>query len=213
MLLFFFFFFFQAEDGIRDDLVTGVQTCALPICIGHAAANEHGVGDLHQVFDDFDLVADLGAAENSHKGARRIGDCFPEVGQLFFHKQAGGGLLDESRDADDGSMDAMRGAERITAEKAVAESGEMLRKSFVVLFFLGMEADVFEKEDIAVGERFALRLRNGPDTVRGKSNRPADEFLELLGYMHERVFRVGAALWAAASRDEDEAAPLLYCAG
>ena len=28
---FFLFFFFQAEDGIRDDLVTGVQTCALPI--------------------------------------------------------------------------------------------------------------------------------------------------------------------------------------
>src|SRR6476660_10393405 len=31
-----FFFFFQAEDGIRDDLVTGVQTCALPICIDAA---------------------------------------------------------------------------------------------------------------------------------------------------------------------------------
>src|SRR5256885_10418201 len=29
---FFFFFFFQAEDGIRDYKVTGVQTCALPIC-------------------------------------------------------------------------------------------------------------------------------------------------------------------------------------
>src|SRR2546423_9385875 len=28
---FYFFFFFQAEDGIRDKLVTGVQTCALPI--------------------------------------------------------------------------------------------------------------------------------------------------------------------------------------
>src|SRR6201987_6482812 len=26
-----FLFFFQGEDGIRDDLVTGVQTCALPI--------------------------------------------------------------------------------------------------------------------------------------------------------------------------------------
>src|SRR4030066_592022 len=26
------FFFFQAEDGIRDSSVTGVQTCALPIC-------------------------------------------------------------------------------------------------------------------------------------------------------------------------------------
>src|SRR5690554_490925 len=29
--MFFFFFFFQAEDGIRDADVTGVQTCALPI--------------------------------------------------------------------------------------------------------------------------------------------------------------------------------------
>ena len=31
-----FFFFFQAEDGIRDDLVTGVQTCALPISWIHS---------------------------------------------------------------------------------------------------------------------------------------------------------------------------------
>src|SRR6266536_3763083 len=30
----FFFFFFQAEDCIRDPLVTGVQTCALPIYTG-----------------------------------------------------------------------------------------------------------------------------------------------------------------------------------
>src|SRR2546430_12137124 len=29
-----FFFFFQAEDGIRDLTVTGVQTCALPIFTG-----------------------------------------------------------------------------------------------------------------------------------------------------------------------------------
>src|SRR2546430_9895210 len=27
------FFYFQAEDGIRDLTVTGVQTCALPICL------------------------------------------------------------------------------------------------------------------------------------------------------------------------------------
>src|SRR5260370_16696961 len=31
-----FFFFFQAEDGIRDSSVTGVQTCALPISRFHA---------------------------------------------------------------------------------------------------------------------------------------------------------------------------------
>src|SRR5574344_1782180 len=33
-------FFFQAEDGIRGDLVTGVQTCALPIC--KAIVNTYG---------------------------------------------------------------------------------------------------------------------------------------------------------------------------
>src|SRR5258708_2157232 len=33
-------FFFQAEDGIRDDLVTGVQTCALPIFLRGARKRE-----------------------------------------------------------------------------------------------------------------------------------------------------------------------------
>src|SRR5205823_7792910 len=35
------FFFFQAEDGIRDKLVTGVQTCALPICTWSRFAAGH----------------------------------------------------------------------------------------------------------------------------------------------------------------------------
>src|SRR5256886_9001499 len=37
-----FFFFFQAEDGIRDLTVTGVQTCALPICVEQ---REPGLGE------------------------------------------------------------------------------------------------------------------------------------------------------------------------
>src|SRR5260370_27469141 len=42
----FVFFFFQAEDGIRDSSVTGVQTCALPIsprtnALVHCKAPEH----------------------------------------------------------------------------------------------------------------------------------------------------------------------------
>src|SRR6266511_2511499 len=41
-----FFFFFQAEDGIRDFHVTGVQTCALPICrrIGAMTMTQPAVG-------------------------------------------------------------------------------------------------------------------------------------------------------------------------
>src|SRR5229473_6021314 len=41
--VFWFFFFFQAEDGIRDKLVTGVQTCALPIFTKwHTVVNSAG---------------------------------------------------------------------------------------------------------------------------------------------------------------------------
>src|SRR5688572_31689047 len=36
------FFFFQAEDGIRDLTVTGVQTCALPIWLRDRRAVHHG---------------------------------------------------------------------------------------------------------------------------------------------------------------------------
>src|SRR5437867_5828037 len=41
--IFSFFFFFQAEDGIRDRTVTGVQTCALPICVLNTPPR--GLGD------------------------------------------------------------------------------------------------------------------------------------------------------------------------
>src|SRR5688500_20003548 len=42
-----FFCFFQAEDGIRDYKVTGVQTCALPISISSSSVT---------VLDDLDIV-------------------------------------------------------------------------------------------------------------------------------------------------------------
>src|ERR1039457_4702057 len=45
------FFFFQAEGGIRDYKVTGVQTCALPICLLAVGQLQvaRGRGELHPV--------------------------------------------------------------------------------------------------------------------------------------------------------------------
>src|SRR2546430_3486970 len=54
-MLYCFFFFFQAEDGIRDLTVTGVQTCALPI-------SDTRVGEQ-------DLTALQGAIVRSHAAA------------------------------------------------------------------------------------------------------------------------------------------------
>src|SRR5258707_11181652 len=56
MLIYIFFFFFQAEDGIRDIGVTGVQTCALPI------STQDGHEPLHQFFPvDDPTKMDLGS--------------------------------------------------------------------------------------------------------------------------------------------------------
>src|SRR5689334_24857293 len=47
------FFFFQAEDGIRDGTVTGVQTCALPILILPVGAQgKRGMATPDGVFPD-----------------------------------------------------------------------------------------------------------------------------------------------------------------
>src|SRR3989440_5024325 len=50
-----FFFFFQAEDGIRDLIVTGVQTCALPISIVTYATRADGAapGPLERGLSEF----------------------------------------------------------------------------------------------------------------------------------------------------------------
>src|SRR5256885_10733993 len=73
-------FFFQAEDGIRDYKVTGVQTCALPIygAIGAAVGAAAGliVGALigmHQAFFAAGLGALVGAFAGVRSEERRVG--------------------------------------------------------------------------------------------------------------------------------------------
>src|SRR5436190_6000216 len=70
-ILFFFFFFFQAEDGIRDHCVTGVQTCALPILRGDLAVAREGLAD------DVDIIeAPIADGQNgrvARSEERRVG--------------------------------------------------------------------------------------------------------------------------------------------
>src|SRR5699024_11280048 len=64
----FFFFFFQAEDGIRDRNVTGVQTCALPIL--HAVSLALG----KKFFRKFSVRNhDIHIRESARSEERRVG--------------------------------------------------------------------------------------------------------------------------------------------
>src|SRR3989441_2178261 len=98
-----FFFFFQAEDGIRDKLVTGVQTCALPISAfaaaavgidGHVADLAGDVGGA--VIDlavEHDAAADPGAdreADDVVRPARRAPPPFAENGAVRVVVEGGG---------------------------------------------------------------------------------------------------------------------------
>src|SRR5256886_4256524 len=47
------FLFFQAEDGIRDLTVTGVQTCALPISEGYVMKHEAMANVIHAIHEVF----------------------------------------------------------------------------------------------------------------------------------------------------------------
>src|SRR5437870_11396275 len=94
-------FFFQAEDGIRDGHVTGVQTCALPIC-GRGSARlvdeplgafrirtvrQHG--DVEPAVEGVELLVPLDAGEEGERGRRRM----REIGRASCRERwrAGGG--------------------------------------------------------------------------------------------------------------------------
>src|SRR5690349_24072207 len=64
------YFFFQAEDGIRDLYVTGVQTCALPIF--RDAEVEH-LGDLELALAGDEDVPRLQVAMDDRSEERRVG--------------------------------------------------------------------------------------------------------------------------------------------
>src|SRR5207249_9013939 len=71
-----FVFFFQAEDGIRDRNVTGVQTCALPIWVGVGLVvrrDDQG-SRRRDVLDADQLETEVGAAERVEPGTEEVQD-------------------------------------------------------------------------------------------------------------------------------------------
>src|SRR5205823_10771684 len=75
--------FFQAEDGIRDKLVTGVQTCALPILRGARHWAHLRATDLYAV----------GSFDPDHDAVMRIGVGLQPTGLTRGEAPGGGSIL------------------------------------------------------------------------------------------------------------------------
>src|SRR5438876_8731397 len=76
-----FFFFFQAEDGIRDGRVTGVQTCALPISIKMAEAAHQREGALAGVTSG---LTDIDKKLGGDRKSTRLNSSHPSISYAVF---------------------------------------------------------------------------------------------------------------------------------
>src|SRR5439155_4445082 len=78
LLLIYFFFFFQAEDGIRDGHVTGVQTCALPISLAAASAEaeaaQHDIEEASELGDHKAMAAAYKRLSRAEVNVARLED-------------------------------------------------------------------------------------------------------------------------------------------
>src|SRR2546423_9625842 len=88
VLLCVFFFFFQAEDGIRDKLVTGVQTCALPISAARQWARHRDLLDITRELQHRGDTVAMQVGERSFRGV------IDAVGADYVQVRTPGGRVD-----------------------------------------------------------------------------------------------------------------------
>ena len=114
--------------------------------IGHAAADQNSIHFLEELFDYGDLVADLGAAENGDEGTFGLLERLAEVGQLLLHQETGyGGQMGGHTG---GACMGPVGAAESVVDEEVAEAGEGCAQRSIVAGFTGVEACVFEEQEL-----------------------------------------------------------------
>src|SRR2546427_2285242 len=120
VVLFWFFFFFQAEDGIRDLTVTGVQTCALPISMirtkGEAGTGDvvHAVKHIRQIVQEMKILTVLGEEElyakaKEHQAPYELVKMVAKEGKLPVPNFSAGGIATPA----DASLVMQLGAEAV----------------------------------------------------------------------------------------------------
>src|SRR5205823_7518485 len=132
-------FFFQAEDGIRDKLVTGVQTCALPIFEG--PTGQLGIITATHRFNDIKRAdRDRGQRRFGASGDNDIGEIVANVTKRFAnrYRSAGAtvriGSADAAKSKIDRDVRMSRTAEYLHRQSGLNSARAFFQKSNVLLF-------------------------------------------------------------------------------
>ena len=131
-----------------DERFAGALALGVEEGVGHAAADDDGIGLVEKIVDDLNLVGDLGSPDDGDEGLVGFGEGLAEVGEFLLHEQAGGGHFDEVSDAFGGGVGAVGAAEGVV-DVDVAERGEFFGEGRIVGLFFGVEAEVLEQEGLA----------------------------------------------------------------
>src|SRR6266511_2017480 len=156
-----FFFFFQAEDGIRDFHVTGVQTCALPILVGDLRRLGHAAGRLADGHDDV-------RAQVRGRGAlRELAAAFNDMATRIAAQKA---ALTEVA-----ISDPLTGLHnRRSFQVRLAEEVERTRRSQVPFTLLLLDLDHFKQVNDRFGHQAGDRALQAVAAVLHKQLRAVD---------------------------------------
>ena len=144
------------------------MTHCLNKCIGHAAADDHGVGLVEQVVDNADLIGDLCAAEDRNEGTRRIVERLAHDRQLFFNEQAGV-CRQILCNACGGGVSAVNGAECVGDIK-LCHIAESLCEIIAVFLLADIKAEVLKQHELAGLQSGSLCLRILADYILCKDH-------------------------------------------
>src|SRR2546429_6596278 len=180
-----FFFFFQAEDGIRDVAVTGVQTCALPIFEGDGTGRDIWKAS-RRVFD--------AAVEQAYGGKRRVAWFEVFAGEKAF-KTFNEWLPDDTVDAIRDFRVAIKGPLTTPVGGGIRSLNVALRQLLdlyscerPVRYFKGVPSPVRETEkmDVFIFREHTEDVYIG---IEGKSGSP--EAKKLLEFLNHEMLKDG----------------------
>src|SRR5438093_1279247 len=155
VLFVFFFFFFQAEDGIRDWSVTGVQTCALPISLG-LVLYQLIIGDFTRP-----LTMDWGRGVTDPLLREDLGRCFAGEPQERFGRAAE--LAKNLQDIENRRAIQVAEALRVEERKKRAYLLGLLRSTASVFLVIALLATlVYLIRDVQAGQYGSIEIKTFP---------------------------------------------------